>query len=110
MKQAFSQPSRRWSSIGLAIALLCVALVLFDPSVSSTARTVLLVAVFAGEVVATPGTDAEAGSLVAGRVATVEVREGQRVDKGALLALVDAFRIGRARDRRIAADELRLCL
>lgn len=57
---------------------------------------------FAGEVLATPGTDAEAGVLASGRVASLEVREGQRVEKGATLALVDVPEVA-----RVASEVLR---
>lgn len=56
----------------------------------------------AGEVVPSPGSDAEAGALVAGRVASIEVAEGAHVDKGQTLAWVDAPEVA-----KVAAEVLR---
>ena len=49
-----------------------------------------------GEVRSSESGSAEAGTLVSGRVATLEVGEGARVTKGQILAWVDAPEVGRA--------------
>ena len=49
-----------------------------------------------GEVRSSESGSAEAGTLVSGRVATLEVTEGTRVTKGQVLAWVDAPEVGRA--------------
>jgi membrane fusion protein, heavy metal efflux system len=56
----------------------------------------------AGEVRSNEAGSAEAGTLVSGRVATLDAVEGARVKKGQVLAWVDAPEVGRA-----AADVLR---
>jgi cobalt-zinc-cadmium efflux system membrane fusion protein len=50
----------------------------------------------AGEVLAAASAEAEAGTLVAGRVAQVLVAVGDKVDKGQPLAWIDAPDVGRA--------------
>lgn len=50
----------------------------------------------AGEVRADEKGRAEAGTLIAGRVATIEVALGAQVEKGAVLAWIDAPDLGRA--------------
>jgi cobalt-zinc-cadmium efflux system membrane fusion protein len=54
---------------------------------------------------AAPGEDGEAdvGALVAGRVATLEVAEGERVKKGQVLARIDAPEAGKATAELLAA-------
>ena len=49
-----------------------------------------------GEIRSSESGNAEAGTLVSGRVASVEVTEGARVKKGQILAWVDAPEVGRA--------------
>ncbi len=49
-----------------------------------------------GEVRSSESGSAEAGTLVSGRVASLEVTEGTRVTKGQILAWVDAPEVGRA--------------
>jgi cobalt-zinc-cadmium efflux system membrane fusion protein len=49
-----------------------------------------------GQVVPDEGAEAEVTTLVSGRVASLEVSEGQRVEKGAVLATIDAPEIARA--------------
>jgi len=50
----------------------------------------------AGEVRSTESGSAEAGTLVAGRIASLEVREGAKVKRGQVLAWVDAPEVARA--------------
>jgi cobalt-zinc-cadmium efflux system membrane fusion protein len=82
-----------------------------DPSLLSSGRLALGKAEkraphgerkIAGEVRADEKGRAEAGTLIAGRVATIEVALGAQVEKGAVLAWIDAPDLGRA-----VADVLR---